>query len=124
MRAATPLEIPDLIKVMDAQQEQLARSIGGEHRVIHGVAGSGKTMILGFRAMQLAREMAKPILVLCYNKTLAARLEQLIGERGLGDKVQRVQLPQVVPADAGGLPRRPAGEGSGKAFFEQMVAAR
>jgi hypothetical protein len=85
---ARPLEIPDLVKVMDAQQEQLARSLGDEHRVIHGVAGSGKTMILGFRAMQLARELGKPILVLCYNKTLAARLDQLIGERGLGEKVQ------------------------------------
>jgi hypothetical protein len=83
-----PPEIPDLVKVMDAQQEQLARSLGDEHRVIHGVAGSGKTMILGFRAMQLARELGKPILVLCYNKTLAARLDQLIGERGLGEKVQ------------------------------------
>jgi hypothetical protein len=83
-----PLEIPDLVKVMDAQQEQLARSLGDEHRVIHGVAGSGKTMILGFRAMQLARELGKPILVLCYNKTLAARLDQLIGERGLSEKVQ------------------------------------
>lgn len=86
--AGATLEIPDLLKVMDAQQEQLARSLGGEHRVIHGVAGSGKTMILGFRAVQLARELAKPILVLCYNTTLAGRLEQLIGERGLADKVQ------------------------------------
>ena len=85
--ATKSLEIPDLIKVMDAQQEQLARSLGDEHRVIHGVAGSGKTMILGFRAMQLARELAKPVLVLCYNKTLAARLGQLMGERGLADKV-------------------------------------
>jgi UvrD-like helicase C-terminal domain/AAA domain len=85
--ATKALEIPDLIKVMDAQQEQLARSLGDEHRVIHGVAGSGKTMILGFRAMQLARELAKPVLVLCYNKTLAARLGQLMGERGLADKV-------------------------------------
>jgi hypothetical protein len=84
----TRLEIPDLIKVMDAQQELLARSLGDEHRIIHGVAGSGKTMILGFRAMQLARSLSKPILVLCYNKTLAARLDQLMGERGLSDKVQ------------------------------------
>jgi len=83
-----PLEIPDLVKVMDAQQEQLARSLGDEHRVIHGVAGSGKTMILGFRAMQLARELGKPVLILCYNKTLAGRLDQLIGERGLSEKVQ------------------------------------
>lgn len=83
-----PVEIPDLIKVMDAQQEQLARSIGDEHRIIHGVAGSGKTMILGYRAIHLARALSKPILVLCYNKTLAARLDQLMGERGLSDKVQ------------------------------------
>lgn len=83
-----PLEIPDLLKVMDAQQEQLARSLGDEHRIIHGVAGSGKTMILGFRALQLARTLAKPILVLCYNKTLAARLGQLMGERGMDEKVQ------------------------------------
>lgn len=82
------MQIPDLIKVMDSQQEQLARSLGDGHRVIHGVAGSGKTMILGFRAMHLARELAKPILVLCYNKTLAARLEQLIGERGLSERIQ------------------------------------
>ncbi|WP_109126729.1 3'-5' exonuclease [Dyella sp. C11] len=82
------MAIPDLIKVMDAQQESLARSLGDEHRIIHGVAGSGKTMILGFRAMELARTLSKPILVLCYNTTLAARLDQLMGERGLSDKVQ------------------------------------
>ena len=82
------IDVPDLVKVMDAQQEALARTVGEGHRVIHGVAGSGKTMILGFRALKLAQELAKPILVLCYNKTLAARLEQLIGERGLSDKVQ------------------------------------
>jgi hypothetical protein len=82
------IDIPDLVRVMDMQQEQLARSLGDEHRIIHGVAGSGKTMILGFRAMHLARTLSKPILVLCYNKTLAARLDQLMSERGLADKVQ------------------------------------
>ena len=35
---------------MDLQQEKLARSVGDGHRVIHGVAGSGKNMILGYRA--------------------------------------------------------------------------
>ena len=42
--------VPDIVRVMDLQQEQLARSMGEGHRVIHGVAGSGKTMILGYRA--------------------------------------------------------------------------
>jgi hypothetical protein len=71
--------IPDLVRVMDLQQEQLARSLGDGHRVIHGVAGSGKTMILGYRCLQLARSLDKPILVLCFNRTLAARLAQTIG---------------------------------------------
>lgn len=82
-----PVDIPDLIKVMDLQQEQLARSLGEGHRVIHGVAGSGKTMILGYRCIELAKRHAKPTLVLCYNKTLAARLEQLVHAHGVADKV-------------------------------------
>jgi len=81
------IAIPDLIKVMDMQQEQLARSLGDGHRVIHGVAGSGKTMILGFRSLHLAKATAKPILVLCYNVTLAARLKQLLAERGAPETV-------------------------------------
>ena len=38
------------------------------------VAGSGKTMILGYRCLHLAKSLSKPVLVLCYNVTLAARL--------------------------------------------------
>lgn len=79
--------LPDLVRVMDLQQEQLARSLGDGHRVIHGVAGSGKTMILGYRCLHLARSTQRPILVLCYNVTLAARLEQLIAARGLQSRV-------------------------------------
>ncbi|TND03069.1 MAG: hypothetical protein FD118_1645 [Rhodocyclaceae bacterium] len=82
-----PPAIPDLMRVMDLQQEQLARSLGEGHRVIHGVAGSGKTLILGYRAEQLAKVCAKPILVLCYNKTLAGRLIQWMTSKGVADKV-------------------------------------
>ena len=80
-------EIPDIVRVMDIQQEQLARSLGEGHRVIHGVAGSGKTLILGYRAEHLAKVCAKPILVLCYNRTLAKRLACTIAAKGLADKV-------------------------------------
>jgi hypothetical protein len=79
--------LPDLIKVMDMQQELLARSLGEGHRVIHGVAGSGKTLILGYRCLYLAKLLHKPILVLCYNITLAARLRELVVAQGIGDKV-------------------------------------
>lgn len=84
---AAPYAIPDIIRVMDLQQEQLARSLGEGHRVIHGVAGSGKTMILGYRCVELARRQHKPVLVLCYNKTLASRLEQLMQGHGVHDRV-------------------------------------
>lgn len=45
-----------------------------------GVAGSGKTMILVHRARLLAREAepARPVLVLCYNRALADRIEALV----------------------------------------------
>ena len=79
--------IPEIIKVMDKQQELLARSIGSGHRVIHGVAGSGKTLILGYRSVHLAEILDKPILVLCYNITLAARLRQMMIDQGVEDRV-------------------------------------
>jgi hypothetical protein len=85
-----PLEkiVPDIVKIMDIQQEQLARSLGEGHRVIHGVAGSGKTMILGYRCLYLAQALSKPILVLCFNITLAAKLRSFISAKGIGGQVQ------------------------------------
>lgn len=88
--AGTPkpeADIPDIIRVMDMQQEQLARSLGDGHRVIHGVAGSGKTLILGYRCLYLARLLHKPILVVCFNITLAARLRGMMAEKGINDRV-------------------------------------
>lgn len=79
--------IPSFLKVMDLQQEQLARSMGEGHRVIHGAAGSGKTMILGYRAAYLAHTSSKPILILCYNKSLVGRLKQVLSSSGLTNKV-------------------------------------
>jgi len=78
------------MRVMDLQQEQLARSLGDGHRVIHGVAGSGKTMILGYRAEYLAKAhtaASKPILVLCYNEPLAVKLASSMEAKGLTAQV-------------------------------------
>lgn len=83
------LQIPDILQIMDLQQEQLARSLGDGHRVIHGVAGSGKTMILGFRCQHLSQVSNKPILVLCFNVSLAAKLRQMIQDP---NKISRVKV--------------------------------
>lgn len=85
---AKPVDVPDIIKVMDMQQEQLARGFGEGHRVVHGVAGSGKTLILGFRCWYLAQTQSKPILVLCYNISLAAKLRAFIREKDIEQQVQ------------------------------------
>ncbi len=107
--------LPDVLKIMDLQQERLARTLGNGHRVIHGVAGSGKTIILVYRCLHLARVLTKPILVLCYNKTLATHLSALLGGAGVGGQVQvrnfhawcrdqlvhyHVRLPKAAPGEA------------------------
>lgn len=67
------------IRTMDMQQEMLARQLGDRHRVIRGVSGSGKTLIVASRAKLLAK--AHPdwkILVLCDGIPLSRSLRQLI----------------------------------------------
>ncbi len=75
------------MRVMDILQEQLARSLGEGHRVIHGVAGSGKTMILAYRAEYLATASHKPVLVLCKSRPLADKLASIMLRKGLEHKV-------------------------------------
>ena len=115
-------EMPDIMRVMDIQQEQLARSLGDGHRVIHGVAGSGKTMILGYRAEYLAQAStaaSNPILILCFNEPLGVKLHSVMQTKGLGGRVhvrhfhkwcreQLVAYGQTIPAQ-------------GPRMFDEMV---
>ena len=81
-------DAPDVMKVMSIQQEQFARGLGGGHRVIHGVAGSGKTLILYYRCDFLAKVLSKPVLVVCFNRLFASRLRNHITTKGWSeDKV-------------------------------------
>lgn len=67
------------LKVLDLKQEKNARMIGQGHRIVYGVAGSGKTVLLIARAKLVSREMPKSeILLLCYNVTLAAYLRGVL----------------------------------------------
>jgi len=76
------------LAVMDLHQEQLARSLGEGHRILRGVAGSGKTLILAFRAEYVARAASRPVLVLCFGNGIAGRLENAMQDRGVEDRVQ------------------------------------
>ena len=117
-------EVPDMLRVMDLQQEQLARSLGDGHRVIHGVAGSGKTMILGYRAEYLAQANVngKPILVLCYNEPLAVMLAASIAAKGLQERVHCIHFHKWARAQlVAHRQSLPANHLSQDAFFAEMV---
>lgn len=67
------------IKTMDLHQENLAKQIGDKNRLIRGVAGSGKTIILASRAKMLLKQNPDwKILILCYNISLANAIQQMI----------------------------------------------
>ena len=62
------------LAVLDLRQERNARALGDGHRIVYGVAGSGKTVLLIARAKLLAEDPEKRILILCYNRLLAQHL--------------------------------------------------
>jgi hypothetical protein len=69
------------LAVLDLRQERNARAIGDGHRIVYGVAGSGKTVLLIARAKMLAEDPDKRILVLCYNRLLAQHLQATLAGR-------------------------------------------
>lgn len=71
------------LQVLDRKQETLARGLGEGHRVIRGVAGSGKTLVLTFRARHLAQlHLRHRVLVTCFNRALAGSLRRQLRELG------------------------------------------
>jgi hypothetical protein len=81
MGNATSNDTPhEALTVLDYRQERFARSIGDGHRVLYGVAGSGKSVILLSRARLLAEDPSKRILMLCFNKSLASYFRSVLSE--------------------------------------------
>lgn len=73
-----PKDTPSVLQ-LDLKQEQNARSIGQGHRIIYGVAGSGKTIILIARAKLVSsKNPDASILLLCYNVVLGAYLKKVL----------------------------------------------
>lgn len=71
------------LKVLDHNQEALARKIEGGHRVITGPSGCGKTLILVHRAALLKQYNPdiKNILFVCYNITLVNYIRRLLSDK-------------------------------------------
>ena len=71
----------EILRTLDREQEQLALSLGPGYRLIRGVAGSGKTLVLTCRARHMASHFPKwRILLICFNKILSLALAQHVAE--------------------------------------------
>ena len=65
----------DEFTVLTREQEDFARKDLQGHRILLGVTGSGKTVVLLARAKFLAEDGSKAVLVLCYNRLLCGYLQ-------------------------------------------------
>lgn len=67
----------DRIEILDHKQENIAFKIGHGHRILLGVAGSGKSLILQKKAKILKDlDPDSRVLYLCYNKMLKDKIRQ------------------------------------------------
>ncbi|NGP46763.1 AAA family ATPase [Bacillaceae bacterium SIJ1] len=67
------------LETMDLHQEKLAKQLGDKNRLIRGVAGSGKTLILASRARLMKQQHPDwNILILCYNISLSRSIEAMV----------------------------------------------
>ena len=86
------LDDAEEVRALDRKQERLARHLGGGYRLIRGVAGSGKTLILTHRAKHFGEHFPDwRILLLCYNRALSF---------ALGKEVEHVENVRVKTVDA------------------------
>lgn len=67
------------LKLLDLEQENFAKSLGEGHYLIRGVAGSGKTLVLTYRAKYLSDLHPDwRILIVCYNKSLKNYVKKML----------------------------------------------
>jgi hypothetical protein len=65
------------IDVLDIEQEKVARQLGAGHRILYGVPGSGKTVVL-IAAARLLAAANMSVLFLCFNHTLRSYLAKTL----------------------------------------------
>lgn len=90
--------------VLDIKQERVAKSIGEGHRLLRGIAGSGKTLIMLYRAKLIGRLNPKwKVLFICWNRSLINYLEQMsaaINMHGQDGQVEFVYFSEWVKSIA------------------------
>lgn len=83
----------DDLKLLDLEQENFAKSLGDGHYLIRGVAGSGKTLVLTYRARYLADLHPNwRILFVCYNKSLKNYVKKMMNNLMHRDYLNNVSV--------------------------------
>ena len=101
----------ETIKVLDREQERRAGWMGEGYRVVKGVAGSGKTLVLLCRARLIAK--ARPrwrVLLTCFNRVLADELGRQLRRNGRGLGNVTVKNIDRLPFDLRAEARRRGGD--------------
>ncbi|WP_419554313.1 3'-5' exonuclease [Candidatus Poriferisodalis sp.] len=101
----------EIIRTLDREQERAARHLGSGYRVIRGVAGSGKTLVLTHRARHIARYFPDwRILLMCFNVPLASALRAQVADctnvfvRTIDQVAHRLLAGAGIIDDAGAKP--------------------
>lgn len=72
---------PQELMTLDIQQEMIAKNIGAGHRILKGVAGSGKSLVIACRAKYLNSVYPDwKVLVVCFNNTLCNHIQNMMNE--------------------------------------------
>ena len=95
---------PDVFAI-DIEQEELAKDLGGGPRLLRGIAGTGKTLIMLMRAKLLASNAEQQhqnirILVLCWNVSLANYMRQAFNSINIplsGQAHAEIKMTRGVP---------------------------
>ncbi|MEI1703968.1 3'-5' exonuclease [Acinetobacter baumannii] len=72
---------PQELMTLDIHQEMIAKNIGAGHRILKGVAGSGKSLVIACRAKYLNSVYPDwKVLVVCFNNTLCNHIQNMMSE--------------------------------------------
>lgn len=87
--------------MLNGEQEQLAKGIGEGPRLLRGIAGTGKTLIMLYRAKLIAanneqQDKKERVLVLCWNKSLANYMGQVYNKLQIKAPDGAVQIESFI----------------------------
>jgi hypothetical protein len=108
---------------MDQLQEKYAREIGGGPRLLKGVAGSGKTLVLLQRAIYKAKydPSVRRILFTCYNLSLANHVLDLVTHNVPEDRRARITVRPFFDLCGDVLSERIEHEGRETGYYEDLI---